>query len=260
MGLFDFFRNKEKKPKFSAKIETRVVEVEMKQRTPGELPLAYVGGYVSPSGGFVNYARFRVVGVNPETGRRNTRRFEARNEEAARAAAVSDGLADPLEIVVEPMDEPSERQVAYALDLEATLPEGACKEDVSAIISRITDEDEDAPDPGLSLWAHESGVRFSRFIGARALLGCMMFQMAGVGKATLYAYAVYLQENGGRFSDPRKLPAFPVLLRCAEQVAGDPALMKSLGDRDSSDLFGPNRGTKIYKATASILRDGGAIR
>lgn len=160
MGLFDFFRRKEEKPKFSAKIETRVVEVEVKQRTPGELPLAYVGGYVSPSGGFVNYARFRVVGVNPETGRRNTRRFEARNEDAARAAAVSDGLAEPLEIEVEPMDEPSERQVAYALDLEATLPEGACKEDVSAIISRITDEDEDAPDPGLSLWAHESGVRF----------------------------------------------------------------------------------------------------
>lgn len=60
MGLFDFFRRKEEKPKFSAKIETRVVEVEVKQRTPGELPLAYVGGYVSPSGGFVNYARFRV--------------------------------------------------------------------------------------------------------------------------------------------------------------------------------------------------------
>ena len=260
VGLFSFLKKKPEKLPVSVNVEAKTSEVEVRQRTPGELPLAYVGEYESPSGGFVNYGRFRVVGVNRETGRKNTRKYEAQSEKEARALAAADGLADPMEISAEQMDVPSERQVAYALDLEATLPEGACKEDVSAIISRITDEDEDAPDPGLSLWAHESGVRFSRFIGARALLGCMMFQMADVEKATLYAYAVYLQENGGRFSDPRKLHAFPVLLRCAEQVAGDPGLMKSLGDRDSSDLFGPNRGTKIYKATASILRDGGAIR
>lgn len=254
MGLFDFFRHKTEKPQVSAKIEARVVEVEVKQHTPGELPMAYVGGYVSPSGGFVNYARFRVVGFNPETGRKNTRRYEAQTEDEVRADALADGLADPLQISPDPMDPPTERQVAYALDLEATLPEGVCKEDVSAIISRIVDEDEDAPDPGLSLWAHVIGVRFSRFVGARALFSHMMRQMQGAEKAALYAYAVYLQEKGGDFSDPRALPVYASLWRCAEQVAEDPALMKSLEDRDTSDLFGPNRGTKVYKATAAILK------
>ena len=145
-------------------------------------------------------------------------------------------------------------QMAYALDLKAVIPAGACKEDVSAIISRITDEDEAAPDPGLSRWAHDCGVRFSRFVGHDALLGYMSHQLQGADAGTLYAYAVYLQEKGGSFSDPRRLPAYDGLRRCGEAVAADPALMKSLEGRDADDLRRPNRGTKIYKATAELLK------
>lgn len=260
MGLFSFLKKKPEKPPVSVNVEIKTSEVEVRQRTPGELPLAYIGEYKSPSGGFVNYGRFRVVGVNQETGRKNTRKYEAQSETEARSLAIADGLADPMEISVERMDDPTERQVSYALDLGAALPDGVCKEDVSAIISRITDGDEEAPDRGLSLWAHQSGVHFSRFVGARALLGCMMGQMKGPEKATLYAYAVYLQENGGKFSDPRALPSYSELQLCGEYAAGDPSLVKSLEDRDVYDLFGPNRGTKIYKATAARLRERGVIR
>lgn len=147
----------------------------------------------------------------------------------------------------------------YALELEAMIPEGACKEDVSAIISRITDEDEGAPDPGLSQYAHAAGVRFSRFVGAKALLGYMVGQLQGAARAELYAYAVYRQEKGGSFSDPRRLPVYDALRACGVTVAEDPALMKSLEDRDVYDFAGPNRGTKIYKAVAADLKQRGAL-
>ena len=42
-------------------------------------------------------------------------------------------------------------------------------------------------------------------------------------------------------------------------MAQDPALMKSLEDRDADDFVRPNRGTKIYKATADFLKQRGAI-
>lgn len=174
MGLFDRFKKKDKPAApapVSVKIEARTVEVEVAQQTPGELPMADVGGYVSPSGGFVNFGRFRVSGMNASTGRKNTKRYEVRTEEEARAAATADGLGDPMTVEVEQNEGPTEQQVAYALDLKAAIPAGACKADVSAIISRITDEDEAAPDPGLSRWAHDCGVRFSRFVGHDALLG-----------------------------------------------------------------------------------------
>ena len=257
MGLFDRFKKKDKPAApapVSVKIEARTVEVEVAQQTPGELPMADVGGYVSPSGGFVNFGRFRVSGMNASTGRKNTKRYEVRTEEEARAAATADGLGDPMTVEVEQNEGPTEQQVAYALDLKATIPAGACKADVSAIISRITDEDEAAPDPGLSRWAHDCGVRFSRFVGHDALLGYMSHQLQGADAGTLYAYAVYLQEKGGSFSDPRRLPAYDGLRRCGEAVAADPALMKSLEGRDADDLRRPNRGTKIYTATAELLK------
>lgn len=259
MGLFDFFKKKEPAPAatIAATIQTQTVEV--KQQTRGELPLADIGGYVSPSGGFVNYGRFCVAGTNSSTGRKNTKRYEVQTESDARAAAAADGLVDPLTVQVEQQIPPTDRQMDYALELEAMIPDGVCKDDVSAIISRITDEDEEAPDPGLSRYAHACGVKFSRFVGAKALLGYMVGQLQGAARAELYAYAVYRQEKGGSFSDPRRLPVYDALRACGVAVAEDPALMKSLEDRDVYDFAGPNRGTKIYKAVAADLKQRGAL-
>ena len=259
MGLFDFFKKKEpaSAATITATIQTQTVEV--KQQTRGELPLADIGGYVSPSGGFVNYGRFCVAGTNSSTGRKNTKRYEVQTEDDARAAAAADGLVDPLTVQVEQQIPPTDRQMDYALELEAMIPDGVCKDDVSAIISRITDEDEEAPDPGLSRYAHACGVKFSRFVGAKALLGYMVGQLQGAARAELYAYAVYRQEKGGSFSDPRRLPVYDALRACGVAVAEDPALMKSLEDRDVYDFTGPNRGTKIYKAVAADLKQRGAL-
>lgn len=255
MGIFDLFKKKEPAPEpITVRSELKVVEVEVKQRTPGEMPLADVGGYVSPSGGFVNFGRFRVSGVNGSTGRKNTKRYEVQDEAAARAAAVADGLVEPLTVEIEQQVEPTERQMDYALELEAMIPEGACKDDLSAIISRIVDEDEAAPDPGLSRYAHAAGVKFSRFVGAEALLGYMVSQMKGPQIGELYAYAVYLQENGGRMTDPRLLPVYDRLTACGECLAADPALLKSLEGREVNDFRGPNRGTRVYKAAADFLK------
>lgn len=259
MGLFDFFKKKEPAPAVTVTATIQKQTVEVRQRTCGELPLADIGGYVSPSGGFVNYGRFCVSGTNSSTGRKNTKRYEVQTEDDARAAAVADGLVEPLTVQVEQQIPPTDRQTDYALELEAMIPDGSCKDDVSAIISRITDEDEAAPDPGLSQYAHACGVKFSRFVGAKALLGYMVGQLQGTARAELYAYAVYRQEKGGGFSDPRRLPVYDALMACGVAVAEDPALMKSLEDRDVYDFAGPNRGTKIYKAVAADLKQRGAL-
>ena len=60
MGLFSFLKKKEPEPAPAITATIHAQTVEVKQRTHGELPLAEIGGYVSPSGGFVNYGRFCV--------------------------------------------------------------------------------------------------------------------------------------------------------------------------------------------------------
>lgn len=147
--------------------------VEVKQRTKGllpSIPIAVLDGYISPSGGFVNYARFQVIGINPSTKRKNKRIYEVRFEEDARKCAENEGLIEPFEITVLPSVSPSERQLEYAKVLEACIPDGACSLDVSAIISRITDNDEKPASAKLVQQAHIRGLKFSRYHGKTAIM------------------------------------------------------------------------------------------
>ena len=239
--------------KMSVSISTRVVEDNTVQRTKGVLKLADIDGYTSPSGGFVNYARFYITGKHPETGHKKKKRYDTQSEVDARAMAIADGLLEPFTIEIEKLPAPTDRQLEYAKDLKATIPEGVCQYDVSAIISRITEDDELPPNSGLSRFAHAYGVCFSRFVGRDALLRYMVNQLKGARLATLYAYAVYLQEKGGSFGDPRVLPMYDDFVACGEFIEKDAGLLKSLEGRDVYDFRKPNRGTKIYKAVAGFL-------
>ena len=147
--------------------------VEVRQKIPGALAATSVSawdGYASPSGGYVNYGRFQVVGKNPTTNRKNKRTYEARNEEEACKCAEAAGLLGPFEISVLPALPPTDSQISYAKNLGATIPEDACKTDVSAIISRITDEDEEPASERLARKAHECGIKLSRYHGRKAIL------------------------------------------------------------------------------------------
>ena len=225
---------------------------EIPKRAKGMFTPASIGGYVSPSGGFVNYVRYSVKGKCVKTGKNKKYHYEAMSEVEAQAKAKEDGLTDPFTVQIEKMSPPSDSQLSYARSLNAEIPEGACKRDVTAILSRITDEDE-SPDAGLVHFAHTSGVCFSRFIGKDDLFRTMVYQLKGEKLAMLYAYAVYLQEAGGTFGDPRDTPVYNEMVECAKMVANDPALLKSLEGRSLSDYENPNRGTKVYKAVSSHL-------
>ena len=225
---------------------------EMPKRAKGMFTPASIGGYVSPSGGFVNYVRYSVKGKCVKTGKNKKYHYEAMSEAEAQAKAKEDGLTEPFKVQIEKMAPPSDSQLSYARSLDAVIPEGACKRDVTAILSRITEEDE-SPDPGLVSFAHAYGVCFSRFIGKNELFRMMVYQLKGAKLATLYAYAVYLQEMGGTFGDPRDTPIYEDIVECAKMVENDPGLLKSLEGRSSDDYENPNRGTKVYKAVSAYL-------
>lgn len=183
MGLFSKLFNSNqstKNQKFNTgnqcieiSVETSSHYTQSKQKTKGVLPaipLDAFDGYVSPSGGFVNYARFQVVGVNPATKRKNKRVYEVRSKEIACQCAEKDGLTAPFEVSVLPSTPPSDRQLSYAKSLGANIPDGACAFDVSAIISRINDNDEAPVSENLARQAHKFGVNFSRYHGKVAIM------------------------------------------------------------------------------------------
>lgn len=58
MSIFSKRNRNDSNSPFQVTITTDVVEDEIRQRTKGELPMADIGNYISPSGGYLNYILF----------------------------------------------------------------------------------------------------------------------------------------------------------------------------------------------------------
>lgn len=157
---------------------TRVVEI--KQKTQGVLlpiPSEWINNYVSQSGGFTNYSRYEVSGINPKTKRKNKRIFDCFSEQDAIEHMLLSGFTEPFTVKFVKFDEPTERQLSYAKDLGIQIPEGACKQDVSALISRVVDDDEALPSEFMVHQAMSRKVMFSRYVGAKTLVSIMSIRL-----------------------------------------------------------------------------------
>lgn len=148
-------------------------DVQIYQKTQGILPAlsrGIFGEYVSPSGGFVNYAHYLIGGKAKDTGIKRSREFDAKSVSSALAQAEKFGIIDPYLIEVLPNRPPSLNQLAFAKDLGAVLPDDACFHDVSAIISRIYDNDERAVDGCLAKCAAQYDFDLSLYSGTKAIM------------------------------------------------------------------------------------------
>jgi len=176
MGIFSFLKGSRSdsmhtqtpNPSFTVSTSFTSRYVDVYQRTRGQLPAIPVSawdGYVSPSGGFMNYGCYDIKGKNKETGRRSSRYIEARTEEEACKRAEEKGLIGPYTVSICPFASPSDAQISYAHSLGATIPEGACSLDVSAIITRIEGNDEYPVSVEVAHQAHLHGLKFSLYTG-----------------------------------------------------------------------------------------------
>ncbi len=157
---------------------TRVIEI--KQKTQGALlpiPSEWINNYVSQSGGFTNYSRYEVSGINPKTKRKNKRIFDCFSEQDAIDHMLLSGFTEPFTVEFVKFDEPTERQLSYANDLGIQIPERASKQDVSALISRVVDDDETLPSEFMVRQAMSRKVMFSRYVGAKTLVSIMSIQL-----------------------------------------------------------------------------------
>ena len=157
------------------------------------------------------------------------------------------------------LSEPTERQLAYLKDLGVFIPDGITKDDASCMISRATGEDDlESPGPELVALAVGLGVRFSAFIGAAGLLRQIVGQTGERDRAALFGYAVRQSLQGSGLGNMLEDPAVGSFYDFADQVAADPALLRSLNGREPVDYIHPHKGTAIYKAAAVLFSGGGA--
>ena len=266
MGFFDFFK---KKPAIN--IRTEVHCVESFSAKGSELTRLQLGGYVSPSGGYQNWSLYKVQGKNPETGRRNTKRFEARDEESAVEMARKSGLVEPFTFSVDPHDPPTERQVEYLKSWGVAPPAGCSKHDISAILSRFEDSDDvissrkiggriveivrplPGPSEGFAHYANDMGLMFSLYISKKALFGIAVDTLDQREKAALFAYCYLCRHYEIEIGDPRESEHCGQIYAFADYAVNNDAVMRSIMMRGSDDFIKPHKGSIAYKAVSKHM-------
>lgn len=257
---------------FDVSIETKWIDVETFIAKGYEVSKVNLNGYVSPSGNYMNYAIFEVVGIKPTTGRKNKRTYEAKDEAGALRAAAEDGLQDAEVVRALEEEPPTERQKECLEGLGVTIPQGACKYDVSAMIGRILDSQDiveeieiskteekqyvkplESPSEELAIYADKMGLKFSKYISAGNLHGSIVLHLGDRDKAAYFAYCILCANSSSELGNLLEMQNKEELYEFADKAVADEALMRSINGREPQDYLLPHKGSVAYKAVAKFF-------
>lgn len=116
----------------------------------------------------MNYAIYSVTGINSSTNRKNTRKYECKNEDEAMQLAIADGLIDIANIKPLPFDPPTDRQIEACKKHYRIIPPNACQRDVSSLMTKEIEGEDEAP-LELIRQADSLGLHFSYLAGKQTL-------------------------------------------------------------------------------------------
>lgn len=144
----------------------------------------------------MNYMVFEGDGLFLETGKRRKIHIEAFSEEEARLSLAESGY-DPasLNISRAQFEPPTERQIAAMQAHKNKIPQNACKDDISFLMTKIIEEQRE-PDKRLIQFATEQKVMFSYFTGEKSLYSCIWNTFDTNRKAAFYLLCVKKDMTG----------------------------------------------------------------
>lgn len=237
--------------KSNVNADTQLTTEEPEKFFPKKMNL---NGYKCLSGGYQSWSEFRVSGVN-EKGKKTSAIYKVSTESIALSMAKNDGIVAAYVSEIIPHDKPTEKQIAYADDLNIQYPEDVCKRDISVLIDLALDYREHIPMPteAFGLYALEHGKRFCLFDSEQAVLNCFASSDDTWTQARFYAYAQLCNSQKRRIENIHKSEFVNEINRFAELVINDESLVKSLKNSSTEDFLEPNKRTKIYKAYADFF-------
>lgn len=209
--------------------------------------------------------KYKVRGVSKETGRKRTLKLVAQNREKAEAELMTRGLLPPYEFEEEEFEPPTDRQIDYAIDLGIKISPTLTKKDLSALISKKVDDDEDASE-GLMKFAYDKNIYVSPYIGEKELWNTLFSNLEPLDKTAFFCFAVYRSMTGESISNPDEEPMRSVFYEFANLYLLDDSFQRSMEDysgeeimffgrKDSEDGVTEYGGSKRKKAyqTASLF-------
>ncbi|MFY0521050.1 hypothetical protein ACOMCU_24975 [Lysinibacillus sp. UGB7] len=175
----------------------------------------------------MNYFIYKIQGKHMETKRTRTLKINALNEDDAKQQALESGLESCTSMVIIPFDEPTQNQLDYARDLGIQIPAGLTKDDVSALISRKINGDEDY-DQGLLEFATNHRIYVSKYIASSDLYGITFHKLSIVDRIAFFAFAIYRDITRDSHSNLDTHPARNKFYELAASKENDIQFIKSL--------------------------------
>lgn len=224
--------------------------------------VVFPDGYVSPSGGFCNYARFTGRGINPATGRSNqVKVVEARTLEEAIAKVEDQNGLKQVQLSVIPMEPPTDRQMPYAKDLKIQIPAGACKEDVACMISRVVESADGTPLLGcpqtLADYLHGAGVLFSAYIGWEDAVSYAVAYLPEREKCSFYAYCIWCWLHSEDILSPVGHPKDSLFDAFATKASEDSVFLERLAKKYYTSFWSPNGNEVTVRTVKAFFKEQG---
>ena len=193
--------------------------------------------------------RYRVIGVKPETGRKNKLIICAASMDSAIYISKHKGFSDPFEVTAEDVETvqqanmPTEKQLEYAHDLGIVLPQHATRSN--------TDDDMELPSVGLMQYLQcLSKQPVEPYTGKFAAIAEILYYANDLQICTFYAYAVTCSLNKRTLQNPLLDQQYRTYETIGNRLSADKKLLQSVRSRPARDYIKPNKNTAAYKAIA----------
>lgn len=173
--------------------------------------------------------------------------------------------------ILEP-EPPTERQLAYARDLEISIPDHATKVELSELIEARLEGDSPAA-PEVHAFAKRFGVIFTQYIGKKSLFDRLFMHLARPGReedmTAWFVFRVYRQLFHGHKLPTITSPDDIVIRDIARMLAEEKAVIQSIRRYSGRDLvmfgawtspdgidhYGGSKQTIAYKRVSELIRE-----
>lgn len=220
--------------------------------------------YHRPKDGFVdnmNYKLYQCKGTYIKTGRKRSLTIEAFDEDdALNQLKQQPDFMEPFEINRISFPELTDSQKDYLKNMDFS---DVCKYDASAILSLKYDYDS-VPNPELVFYATECHVKFSYYIGKRALYDLIFNSLELKDKIAFFAFCIYRYTSRDRRGNLNSHPHRNLFYDFSENNLANENFVKSMNKYRGNELrffgehptygTGGSKNTIAYKAVIGFLK------
>lgn len=160
----------------------------------------------------------------------------------------------PIDTSKYKFEPPSQKQLDYAEKLGIEIHPNMTKSDLSAVITKVEDNDMNTPDIGLLQYAQENGESPSPYLGLNNAVAVATRRMKDDELCSFYLYCLYCSQLGKPIDNFNSSPLKDKFRAFGNQLSQDPKTVDSIRNRPSGDFVKPNKRTIAYTTAIEYLK------